>query len=216
MKVTRFGHSAVLVEADDTRILIDPGIFSLGETFELTGLDAIVVTHQHPDHADPQRLGGLLQRNPQAVVLTDPETAAQFAELTDRVTTHTDGDATGVGTLTITGVGAQHAEILPMIPRVTNVGVLITGPGQPTLFHPGDNYSEAPSGVDVLALPLTAPWTKVAETVDFVRRLAPTAVFPIHDAIVGDAGRGLYWGHVTNHGGAECITLAPGEASTFA
>ena len=212
MKVTRFGHSAVLVEADETRILIDPGVFSLGETFELTGLDAIVVTHQHPDHVDQQRVGQLFQANPDAVRLSDPDTAAQMPEFT----VHTDGNTTEVGNLTITGVGVQHAEILPTIPRISNVGVLVTADGEPSIFHPGDSYAEAPQNVDILALPLTAPWTKIAETVAFVQRVAPKTVFPIHDAIVGDAGRGLYWGHVDNHGGAdEALNLGPAQYATF-
>ncbi len=76
MQITRFGHAAVLVEAADTRILIDPGAFSLDATFELEGLDAIVVTHQHADHIDTTRGPGLLERNPGAVLLCDPESAS--------------------------------------------------------------------------------------------------------------------------------------------
>jgi L-ascorbate metabolism protein UlaG (beta-lactamase superfamily) len=213
MHVTRFGHSAVLVEAAGQRVLIDPGAFSSQDVFEVQGLDAIVVTHQHADHLDRDRIGALLEHNPGAIRLSDPETAA----LVDGFTAHSDGDVTELGTITITGVGTTHAEILPTIPRVTNTGVLITAGGEPTLFHPGDAYAYAPEGVDILAAPLSAPWTKVAETVDFVRRVNPGVVFPIHDAGVTSLAHGIYWGHLSTHAGVDDPrNLGPTESASLA
>ena len=203
MRITRFGHAAVLVEAADTRILIDPGAFSLDATFELEGLDAIVVTHQHPDHIDQTRGPGLIDRNPDARLLCDPETASDLGF--GAWTPHADGAETPVGGVTIRGVGAEHAVIVPELPRIANVGVLLTADGEPTLFHPGDSYAHAPEGVDVLALPLAAPWGKVSETVDFVQRVSPTTLFPIHDRTISDLAYGIYWGHVSNFGGVEDV-----------
>lgn len=212
MHVTRFGHSAVLVEAAGQRVLIDPGAFSSPDVFEVEGLDAIVVTHQHVDHLDRDRIAGLIERNPGAVRLSDPETAA----LVDGFTAHSDTDVTELGAITITGVGTTHAEILPVIPRVTNTGVLITADGEPTLFHPGDAYAYAPEGVDILAAPLSAPWTKVSETVDFVRRVDPHVVFPIHDAGVTPLMHGIYWGHLSTHAGvSEPRNLGPADTATL-
>jgi hypothetical protein len=49
VQLTHFGHSCVLIDTGAARLLIDPGTFSSG--FEsLTGLDAVPVTRQHPDH----------------------------------------------------------------------------------------------------------------------------------------------------------------------
>lgn len=212
MRVTRFGHSAVLVEAAGQRVLIDPGAFSAPDVFEVEGLDAIVVTHQHADHLDRERIGRLIERNPGAVRLSDPETASQVGGFT----AHSDGDVTELGTITITGVGTTHAEILPVIPRVTNTGVLLTAGDEPTLFHPGDAYEYAPEGVDILAAPLSAPWTKIAETVDFVRRVSPQVVFPIHDAGVAPLMHGIYWGHLRTHAGVEePVNLGPTESATL-
>jgi L-ascorbate metabolism protein UlaG (beta-lactamase superfamily) len=213
MRVTRFGHSAVLVEAAGQRVLIDPGAFSSPEVFEVQGLDAIIVTHQHADHLDRDRVAALIERNPGAIRLSDPETAA----LVRGFTAHSDGDVTELGAITITGVGTTHAEILPVIPRVTNTGVLISADTEPTLFHPGDAYAYAPESVDVLAAPLSAPWAKVSETVEFVRRVSPRVVFPIHDAGVAPLAHGIYWGHLSTHAGVdEPRNLGPTESATLA
>src|SRR5687768_5406336 len=75
VKIIRMGHAAVVIEAADSRLLIDPGALSVDATFELEGLDGIVVTHQHPDHLDRERIGGLLERNESAMLLCDSETA---------------------------------------------------------------------------------------------------------------------------------------------
>ena len=201
VKITRMGHAAVVIEAADTRLLIDPGNVSVDETFELDRLDGIVVTHQHPDHLDPDRIGRLLELNEDATLLCDPETA----ELVEhgRWTAHAHDDEAYIGGLTVLGVGAWHAEIVPALPRIANTGVLVSAEGEPTLFHPGDSYELAPEGVDVLALPLSAPWAKISETVDFVARVAPATVFPIHDSAISERAYGTYWGHVQNFGGVE-------------
>ncbi len=212
MQITRFGHAAVLVEVAGARILVDPGTFSVDETFALTGLDAIVVTHQHPDHLDQERLPPLLAGNPDAVLVSDPETAAtvSFGEWIPNA----DRLETAIGAVSVRGVGAQHAVILPTLPRIANVGVLVSAPGEPTLFHPGDSYEHAPAGVDVLALPLAAPWAKTSETVDFAQRVAPATLFPMHDRTISDLAYGTYWGQVSGHAGVDDCRLVD-QTGTF-
>jgi len=77
MRITHLGHSCLLVESDGGRVLIDPGAFSSG--FEqLSDLDAVVITHQHADHVDVERLPQLLEANDAALLLAEPETAAEL------------------------------------------------------------------------------------------------------------------------------------------
>ncbi|WP_370613926.1 MBL fold metallo-hydrolase [Mumia sp. Pv 4-285] len=210
MQITRFGHAALLVEHGDQRVLIDPGGFSRDETFSLTGLDAIVVTHQHADHVDRDRVGGLLDGNPAARLLADPQTAAAL-EVGDWTKTAADV-AVELGSISLTGVGSRHAVIHPDMPRIDNVGVLVDAGGL-RLFHPGDSYETVPDGVDVLAVPLSAPWAKVSETVDFVRAVAPRVVLPIHDRTISDLGYPIYWGRVSELGGADEALLLGQDGS---
>ena len=70
MRITRYGHSCVLVEDGAGRVLLDPGMFSSG--FEdLRGLTAVLITHQHPDHLDVERVTRLMEANPDAILVTD-------------------------------------------------------------------------------------------------------------------------------------------------
>lgn len=199
MRLTSFGHSSVLVDAADTLVLFDPGSFS-PTAGDVTGLSAVVVTHAHPDHLDPEKLAELAVNNPQARLLAEPDLAGHLREDDRfvRVEPFMPGTETYVGGLVLKARGGTHAEIHPEIPRIGNIGVLVGADGEPGFFHPGDSYEvvEDAVGVDVLAFPLSAPWTKSAETVGYLRALHPKVAVPIHDGILSPGGRAVYLNNV--------------------
>ena len=53
MQLTHLGHACLLVETETARLLIDPGMDS--SFADVRDLDAVLVTHQHPDHIDVDR-----------------------------------------------------------------------------------------------------------------------------------------------------------------
>jgi L-ascorbate metabolism protein UlaG (beta-lactamase superfamily) len=189
VQITHIGHACLFVEAADARVLIDPGAFSHGFE-ELRDLDAVFVTHSHWDHIDAERLSALLAANPGVTVHAEAEAAGQVRGA--EATVLAAGDTVTVKGLTVSGVGGQHAVIHPDLPRIGNVGVVLTADGEPTLYHPGDALTPVPTGIDVLALPIVAPWAALADAVDFGRAVGAPLAFPIHDALLAGPGREVY------------------------
>ena len=159
-RLTHYGHACVLAELpDQTRILFDPGTYSAG--FEtLGGLDAIFISHEHPDHHDTERLPRLAKANPDARVVT-----AAVA----------DDEVTAGGATVRVGHG-EHAVIHPALPNVANNAYQLGD----LLFHPGDSFTMPSGPVRILLLPTGGPWMKVSEGIDYLRAVAPEIAIPIH------------------------------------
>jgi L-ascorbate metabolism protein UlaG (beta-lactamase superfamily) len=216
MRLTRLGHACLLVEVADTRILIDPGAWSPAAA-DQRDLSAVLVTHQHPDHLDQERLPTLLRANSDAQLLTDPDTAKILRGKGIDAEAFSGRDEVTIGAVTVSAAGRTHALIHDDIPRIANTGMRVSADGEPTLFHPGDALDAEPGQVDVLAFPLNAPWARSREMTSFLRRFnAPYAV-PIHDGLLNDRGRTLYLGQAESLGGrdTQIRDLAEGESADF-
>jgi L-ascorbate metabolism protein UlaG (beta-lactamase superfamily) len=211
MRIAHLGHSCLLVDIGGQRILIDPGGFSPG-IVGVTGISVILVTHKHPDHIDLQRLPAILETNPQARLYAEPQAAAVMEDAGIAAELTVSGSTLTFAGVQVTPVGEQHALINEALPRVGNLGVVLRREGEPILFHPGDAYDAEPGQVDILALPLNAPWAASRDTVAFVRRISPRVSIPVHDALLSGIGRRLYLSHVESFGpdGMEIRDLSDG------
>ncbi|OSC38988.1 MBL fold metallo-hydrolase [Mycobacterium decipiens] len=212
MQLTHFGHSCLLAEFGQTSVLFDPGTFSHG--FEgITGLSAILITHQHPDHVDVTRLPALLEGNPHATLYADPQTAAQLGEPCRAM--HV-GDELPVAELTIRAVGGRHAVIHPEIPVIDNISYLVgDSDHRARLMHPGDALFVPDEPVDILATPAAAPWMKISEAVEYLRAVAPARAVPIHQAILAPDARGIYYGRLADMTNADFQVLPEEGAVAF-
>ena len=178
MRITKYGHAAFLVEEGETSLLIDPGSFSTG--FEhVTGLTAVLLTHVHADHYDELKLASVLKNNPGARVVADEDTAVKLNEAGHEVTVAHEGDKLKLGAVEVEVIGHDHALIHRLMPQAKNVGYMIAG----RVFYPGDALTVPTRPVEILLLPVEAPWTKVAEVVDYLLEVNPKVALPAHESV---------------------------------
>lgn len=187
MRLTKKGHACVRLEKDGRTLVIDPGTFS--EEDAAVGAEAILVTHEHLDHFNEDRLRVALEANPEARIWTLGSVADKIsAAFPGRVHTVGEGDTFSAAGFDIQVHGQLHAVIHPDLPRITNVGYLVDG----SVFHPGDALTVPDSPVETLLLPVQAPWSKISEVIDYVREIKPQRAIDVHDGLLTDIGLMVY------------------------
>lgn len=184
MKITKYEHACFVVEDSDQSLVVDPG----GFTTDFVAPDnvvGIVITHEHADHLDETHLKAILQKNPGAVIVAHPDVTAQL----DGLKTHDalPNEGFKVGSFELEFFGGKHAVIFPDTPPISNLGVMING----RIYYPGDSFTLPERPVEILALPVAAPWLKIGETMEFLTAVKPKLAFPTHDAILSDVGKSL-------------------------
>ncbi len=188
MRLTKFGHACVRVEHDGVVVVIDPGAFTSPEAVD--GADAVLVTHEHPDHLYADHL-----RRADAPIWTIEAVKASLPdELQSQVNVVHPQDTFDVG-FDVTVVGELHAVIHPELPRVHNSGFLLRV-GDRKIYHPGDATTTPGEQVDLLLLPVSAPWLKASECIDFARRTDAKANLAIHDMVYSEVGLGIMDAHL--------------------
>ncbi|MEU4209419.1 MBL fold metallo-hydrolase [Streptomyces sp. NPDC026206] len=211
MKLTKHSHACVRLQKDGRTLVIDPGAFS--EEDAAVGADAVLITHEHLDHFDENRLRAGLEANPAAELWTLRSVAERIsAAFPGRVHTVGEGDAFTAAGFDVQVHGQLHAVIHPDIPRITNVGYLVDG----SVFHPGDALTLPGQPVETLMVPVMAPWNKVAEVIDYVREVKPRRAIDIHDALLTDLARPVYDRMLgpdgPGAGGADHCRMAAGQS----
>jgi N-acyl-phosphatidylethanolamine-hydrolysing phospholipase D len=192
MKLTMIGHSTVLIEAAGKRLLTDPYFGTWGNPAlarlappartraELSGVDVVLVSHNHWDHTDRQFFRSLAGDVP--VLAPQGRTWVTRLKGARSVIGMETWQQREFGPLRITALPAWH------IARTR--GFVIEAEGRTVYFAGDTDYREAMKEIgarfalDVALMPVTTfriPMTMgEAGAVQAVRALAPKTVIPIH------------------------------------
>lgn len=206
MRLTKYTHACVRLERDGAVLVIDPGSFS--EPAALDGVDAVLITHEHVDHLDVDKLADALARRPAVTVHAHPDVVPKLAALDGVVHEVTAGEEFTAAGFQVHAYGGWHAEIHPDVPRVANLGYLVEG----SVYHPGDSF-DVPAGanVETLFVPISGPWLKLAESVDFIRAVAPRRAYALHDFLLSDIGAKVHDANLARLAGCDYHRLASGS-----
>jgi L-ascorbate metabolism protein UlaG (beta-lactamase superfamily) len=195
--LTWLGHSTVVVDLEDTRVVTDPvlraRIWHLRRVSEVTAgslgrLDAILISHAHFDHLDLGSLGRLDHEIP--VVLPRGAGGLVRRRGFGRVVELDVGEEADVGAIRIRATHAEHASGRgPFSAKSPSLGYVLDASA--SVYFAGDTdlfpaMSEL-APVDVALLPVAGWGPKLgpghldpARAAEALRLLRPKAAVPIH------------------------------------
>ena len=192
--------------------MTDPGSYTIEAQEQVTGLDAIVITHEHQDHFHSASVQALLAKNPQAVVVTNAAVGKLLQALGIPHVQVGDTQSTDIRGVKIEGFGKEHAVVYGDLGKCENTGYFVAD----RFYFPGDNFYIPGKKVDVLALPVAGPWMKLSEMVDFAKAINARTAFGVHDGIVQPSSRGFVGMALKMFvPGTEYVALQDGESKEF-
>jgi L-ascorbate metabolism protein UlaG (beta-lactamase superfamily) len=150
----------------------------------LKNIDIVLITHNHQDHFDLDSLKIVLKNNPQTKIITNKSVGAILEKEGIASSIVEGGQSLIEKGILIEGFGQNHALIHSSIPLIQNTGYFVAG----KLFYPGDALTNPKRQIEVLALPVSAPWERLAESIDYALELKPKICFPVHDAGIKTPG----------------------------
>lgn len=177
MKINKLGHCCLLIEIRGKRILTDPGSYTVDEHNKLRGIDYVLFTHEHQDHFHVESLKVIVKNNPEVEILANTSVGELLNNEEIKHTVIKNGEEIIINSVQVIGIGEEHALMHSSIPPSSNTGFFIDG----RLFYPGDSFTDPKREVEILALPVSGPWMKIGEAIDYAYLVKPKVVFPVHD-----------------------------------
>lgn len=164
-------------------MVTDPGIYTSDQK-TLTGISTILITHKHQDHMDVDSLKAILERNPDAEVVSNSETQALLEKEGIKVRVVQDKEVFTAVEFEVQCFETDHAPIYPSIEVPRNTGFLINR----KFYMPGDALFAPPVRPKALGIPFGAPWATIGDLLEYGITVKPDVCFPSHDGILSTLG----------------------------
>ncbi|MEO3407628.1 MBL fold metallo-hydrolase [Mucilaginibacter sp. CAU 1740] len=181
MKITKYIHSCLLFEKDGFKLLFDPGKFSFAEGLvkpdQFADINAVIITHNHPDHLDTDNLRKIIELS-QAAIYTNAEVSQELKEACLESIIVEEGEMT-LGHFLFQVINVKHEPLLDSPAPNMHAYVI-----DQLVLHPVDSFDEKLNeyqGIPLLILPIMAPFTTELAVAGFADRINPKEVLPVHD-----------------------------------
>jgi L-ascorbate metabolism protein UlaG (beta-lactamase superfamily) len=176
MKITKLGHCCLIVDIRGVRFLTDPGSYTTAQD-TVTNIQYVVITHEHTDHLHIESLKKVLANNPKAKVISNASVGKILDKEGISYIKIAHGDSMEALGVPIAGHGKEHAPIYKDYEQVENTGYLF----DKKFFYSGDSFYKPEVPVDILAFPVGAPWSDIADSIDYILKVKPRIAFGVHD-----------------------------------
>ena len=183
MKIKKIGHCCLVIETNGKRIMTDPGSFTDKQNEE-QNISLILINHEHGDHLHVDSLKKVLEKNPNATIITNDGVGKLLEEAGIKYQVLKDKTATDFEGIEIEAHDCKHEEIFQDFGQVLNTGFFI----DKRLFYPGDSFYNPGKIVEILALPVAGPWMRIKDAINYAIEVKPKICFPVHDGMMNSFG----------------------------
>lgn len=183
--LTPFEHASLMLTLDGQNILIDP--VGGADRYAAAGpLAAVLVTHEHGDHFDPEVLAAVVTDGVALVV--NPAVAEKLPEdLRTRATVMKNGDSGEIAGIPIEAVPAYNItpERTQYHPQGRDNGYVLTSAEHGRIYIAGDTEATpefmAQPDIALAFVPMNLPYTmSIEQAVEGVAAMGPRLVIPYH------------------------------------
>lgn len=183
--VTPFEHASLMLTLGGQKILVDP--VGGAERYASAGTPAaVLVTHEHGDHFDPETLAAVVTQG--VALIVNPAVFDKLPEdLRASATIMSNGDTGEVAGMPIEAVPAYNVtpDRTQYHPQGRDNGYVLTSPDHGRIYVAGDTEAtlefRALQDIAVAFVPMNLPYTMDADqAAEGVAEMAPRMVIPYH------------------------------------
>lgn len=179
MKITKLVHSCLVVEHANKKFLIDPGNYSwqsgLVNDGHLSNIDAVIVTHAHPDHLFQAFAEAIKQSSPNASWYAPQQVVDQLSGWGIEAQAKSDEPD-------VKFVSSKHADLAPWFPEQPEHSSYLL---LDDVLIGGDCHTlEDSHGARIFAAAINGgPWGSVVGFMKMIESMPnrPQKVLPLHD-----------------------------------
>ncbi len=209
MKLTKYGHACVFVDNYSSKLIIDPGEFTELPS-ELNNVTAVICTHMHADHTYAPNLRKIVSANPDVRIYASSESLELLHDVGGQKIPVDTSKEVVVGEFTLSFYVNDHAVIWNTIP-CENIAVKVDS----FYYYAGDSFHTISDKMEIVGVPVSAPWLKMNEAIEFSRSMTATYFMPTHNGLLNEVGHNITTMWVENglkDTGKELLILKNGES----
>jgi len=185
MKLTKYEHACLILDNDQSRLIIDPGCFSKLPD-DLANIGCLIITEEHVDHFNLENVQKILAQNSDVTIFSTANVYDQLAKEGIKSVAIHGAQTKDIGGYKLSFYETDHAPIYKKSP-CKSLSLKVDD----YLFYPSDSYNTIEDKVAILALPTSGPWHKLEEAIELANAITSPKILATHNFLYSEAGQGV-------------------------